>query len=271
MRYFKTLLIFAAASAMMSSCRTPKDITYVQGFENGQTIATSPVKEITAQPGDHLSILVHSRNGELSDLFNLPIVTRRAGQNINVGQARTNYVTGETSGYVVDNFGDIEFPVLGTIHIGGMSRHQIADLIKNELISRDLVKDPTVTVEFTDHALNVLGSVGKPGRIVFDRDRVNVLEAISMAGDLTIDGQRSNVRVFRMEDGKQKAYTIDLTDPQSLYSSPAFYLQQNDVIYVEPNDTKKRTATSAGNSALTPAFWISLASLATTITALIIK
>ena len=152
-----------------------------------------------------------------------------------------------------------------------MKREEIASYIKNELISKNLIKDPVVTVEFMNLAISVLGEVGKPGRYNIDRDKITLLDAISMAGDLTIYGKRDNVYVMRNEGGKQTSYRVNLLSAQDVYSSPAYYLQQNDVIYVEPNSVRARQSTVNGNNVRSTSFWISLASLLTTITVLFVK
>ena len=161
--------------------------------------------------------------------------------------------------------------MLGEIKVAGMSRHDIAKLIQNELRSSEQLKDAVVTVDFLNATVSVLGDVNRPGEYPIDRDDMNVLQAISKAGDLNITGDRKNVLVVREENGKDVAYRLDLTNTASLMQSPAFYLQQNDVVYVEPNNVKKRQATVNGNTVLTPSFWLSVASFLTTIVVLIIK
>jgi len=274
MSYLKSMLLAVGLIACVSSCRTPKDITYLQGQENGQAMTVPAPNFLTAQPDDRLTIAVHSRDGQLAEIFNLPIQARQQGQVV-TGRAssssRTSGGSNQMSVYTVNNYGDIEFPELGTLHIAGLTRQEIAQLVKNELVNRKLLKDPTVTVEFIDHSFTALGSFGSPGRIIFDRDKLNIIEAIALAGDLEINGKRTDVKVYRMVDGKQKAYSVDLTDPNSVYRSPVYYIQQNDVIYVEPNDLQKRTTTPLGNSTFTPSFWISLASFAMTVALLFVK
>lgn len=272
MSYLKSLLMAIGIMACITSCRTPKDIAYFQGHENGQTIDVVAPNFITAQPDDRLTIAVHSRDAQLAEMFNLPVQARQQGAATGRGSTgQRSSGSNQISSYTVDSYGDIEFPELGTIHIGGLTRQEIAQTIKNELVSRKLLKDPTVTVEFVDHSFSAVGAVGNPGRILFDRDKLNIIEAIALAGDLNINGKRQNVKVYRMVDGKQKAYTVDLTDPNSVYSSPVYYIQQNDMIYVEPNDLQKRNTTPLGNSTFTPAFWISLASFAMTVALLFVK
>ena len=174
------------------------------------------------------------------------------------------------AGYTVDSQGNIDFPVLGQLHIAGLMREQVAQLIKDQLISRKQVNDPQVTVEFTNLSINVMGEVNKPGRYAFDRDHITLLDALSMAGDLTIFGQRDSVKVIRANDLKENTtYVVNLQKADELYASPAFYLQQNDVVYVAPNEYRARQATVNGNNVRSTSFWISIASLAASLTSVI--
>ena len=150
-----------------------------------------------------------------------------------------------------------------------MKREEIASHIKNELVTKNLVKDPVVTVEFMNLCISVLGEVNNPGRFNIDRDRITILDAISMAGDLTIYGNRYKVMVMRQEGDIQRVYGVNLTSGEHIYTSPVYYLQQNDVVYVEPNDVKARQSTVNGNNIRSTSFWISLASLLTSIGILI--
>ncbi len=263
--FFKSLGLVGAMLLGLTSCHTPKDITYFQDLSDGARREVSAPKELVVTPDDRLSITVHSKDPQLALLFNLPITSNRIGQ--------TNTTTASSSGqvatYTVDAYGDIEFPVLGTLHIGGMKRNEVAEYVKRELLQRNLMKDPTVVVDFLNRSVNVLGEVSKPGKVAIDRDRFTILDAIAGAGDLTIQGKRANVIVLRMEDGRQVAHTVDLTDANATLNSPVYYLQQNDVIYVEPTDVRKRQTTANGNSVFTPSFWISIASFATTVLLLI--
>lgn len=159
----------------------------------------------------------------------------------------------------------------GGLHVQGMTREEVAVYIKKELQSHDLIKDPVVTVEFMNLSVNVMGEVNRPGRYNIDKDHLTILDALSQAGDLTIYGKREKVLVLRNENGTQRVYGINLCSADHLYSSPVYYLQQNDVVYVEPNDTKARQSTVNGNNVRSTSFWISLASLLTTISVLIFK
>lgn len=255
-----------AAIGMLSACTTPKNITYMQDFNNGQEQKVAQQRRITVQPDDKLSILVSSKDPELAQVFNLVIAQNRIGQATKGSSGNSS-----TAAFTVNPDGSIDYPLIGSIHIAGLERSQVAELIKSRIIEKALLQDPIVTVEFLNATVSVLGDVASPGEYTIDRENLNVIQAISKAGDLAITGMRTNVLVVREENGMEKAYRLDLTDTESLFSSPAYYLQQNDIVYVEPNGTKKRQSTANGNSVLTPGFWISIASFLTTIAVLIFK
>lgn len=265
----RVLVAAVAAAGMLTGCHTPKNVTYFSDLEAGMRKEINAAADIKVRPDDRLSIVVVSKNPELASLFNLPMVAQRVGQ---PGVTSTvSSSSNEVASYVVDRYGDIQFPILGTLHIGGMRRAEVAEYISQELMSRNLVKDPTVVVDFLNHGVSVLGEVARPGRVNFDRDRYTLLDAIAGAGDLTIQGRRENVLVLRQEDGRQVAYRVDLTDADATLASPAFYLQQDDVVYVAPNNVRIRQTTANGSAPLTPSFWISIASLLTTVAVLVWK
>lgn len=264
-----TYLLFIAWAAV--SCSAPSHVTYFQDLRPGESeqkiIAAT---EIKVRPGDKLSIVVNSRDPQLTQLFNLPYV----GQQIGQGAITANTISSNSqgiSGYTVDEKGQIDFPVLGKLEIAGKNREEIAAFIKGELLAKDLVKDPVVTVEYMNLCISVLGEVANPGRYSIDRDKVTLLDAISMAGDLTIYGKREKVLVLREENGVQRVYGVNLCSAEYLYTSPVYYLRQNDVVYVEPNNVRARQATVNGNNVRSTSFWISLASLLTTVAVLVFK
>lgn len=261
----------AALSLALGSCRAPRDVTYFSGLDGGARTELSAAADITVRPDDRLSIVVASKDPQLASLFNLPMVAQRVGQP-GVESSAAGRSSNEVASYVVDPYGDIRFPVLGTLHIGGMRRAEVADYIRGELTGRNLVKDPVVVVDFLNHGVSVLGEVNRPGRVTFDRDRFTLLDALAGAGDLTIQGRRTDVLVLRHEeDGRRTSYRVDLTDGEGTMRSPAYWLRQDDVVYVSPNDVRKRQTTANGSTPLTPSFWISIASLLTTVAVLIWK
>ncbi len=263
---FCKIIIMAASVLVLGSCSTSKEISYFQDLRPGESELTlAAPTEIRIQPKDKLSILVNSQDLRLTNLFNLPIVSQQVGQENATSQNRG------LSGYTVDSKGDIDFPVLGALHVQGMTREEVAAYIKKELQSHDLIKDPVVTVEFMNLSIDVMGEVNRPGRYNIDKDNLTILDALSQAGDLTIYGKREKVLVLRNENGAQRVYGINLCSADHLYSSPVYYLRQNDVVYVEPNDTRARQSTVNGNNVRSTSFWISLASLLTTIGVLVFK
>lgn len=272
---FRSLLLQAAGLLWavwgLVACSTPARITYFQDLRPGeseqQVVAAT---EIKVRPGDKLSIIVNSRDPQLTQLFNLPYVGQQIGQGTISASLVSNTSQG-ISGYTVDEEGRIDFPVLGKIEIAGKNREEIAAFIKEELLAKNLVKDPVVTVEYMNLCISVLGEVASPGRYSIDRDKVTLLDAISMAGDLTIYGKREKVLVLREENGVQRVYGVNLCSAEHLYTSPVYYLRQNDVVYVEPNNVRARQATVNGNNVRSTSFWISLASLLTTIAVLVFK
>lgn len=269
----RTLVLTALAAMALTSCRTPRDVTYFSDLEAGTRTELAQAGDIRVRPGDRLSIVVASKDPSLANPFNLPMVAQRLGMPGNTITNTQGYTrsSNEVASYVVDNYGDIQMPTLGTMHIGGMRRAEVSEYVRGELIKRDMLRDPVVIVDFLNHGVSVLGEVSKPGRVSFDRDRFTLLDALAGAGDLTIQGKRTDVLVLRQEDGREVAYRVDLTDGSALSQSPVYYLQQDDVVYVSPNDVRKRQTTANGSTPLTPGFWISIASLLTTVAVLIWK
>ncbi len=250
-------------SLVLLSCSTPKDITYFQDMQADSVgIALAARHEITVQPKDKISIVVSTQDAKLTAMFNLVTVTNRIGSqgSSRSGGGGASSGNGDVSLYHVDSQGDIQFPVLGKLHVADLTREQIATLVTTELQTRQLVKDPIVIVDFANLTFSMLGDVSSPGRYAIDRDDLNIIDAISMAGDLAITGNRRNIKVYRQEEGRQVTYTLDLTSGQQVYASPAFYLRQNDVVYVEPNKMHARSSTVNGNSTSSISFWMSAAS-----------
>ena len=232
------LLGLVALALLVSSCASTKDIAYFQNKMVNQPEKIDKHAGIVIQPKDMLSIVVSSRNPELVAMFNLPVVSYQAGSEIvaSAGQQRL-------MGYVVDEQGFIDFPVLGKINVAGNTRWEVAEFIKNKLIQDGYLTDAVVTVEFMNFKVSVLGEVSSPGTFTIEGDKVTVLQALSLARDLTIFGRRDNVSVIREQNGQRTIYEINLTDVD-LFKSPAYYLQQNDIVYVQPNDIKARQSTT---------------------------
>ncbi|MFR9649342.1 MAG: polysaccharide biosynthesis/export family protein [Rikenellaceae bacterium] len=256
-------LLLLSLIIMACSCSTVKNISYFQDTTNGTSYSLAEAQIIKVQPDDKISIVVNSKDPMLMQLVNL------VEANVNIsGQSSSG---SSVVGYTVNKQGNIEFPVLGKIHVEGMTREEIALLIKEKLISEEVVKDPTVTVEFVNLTVSVMGEVASPGRYSIDKDKMTILDALTLAGDMTIYGVRENVTILRESEGKKTTYKVNLLDAESLLQSPAYYLAQNDVIYIEPNGVRARQSTVNGNTVRTTAFWMSLASFITTLTLLFIN
>ena len=262
------ILSLAVVACLLSSCHTP-NLAYFEDLRNGDTEVVSEGMDVRFRVGDKLSIVVNSRDPQLSALFNLPYVTHTIGSGI----AGNNDYNGSNGmlGYTIDSRGEIDFPVLGKVKATGFKREELANYIKQELMKRNLVNDPVVTVDYAGMPFNVMGEVARPGRYYFDRDRMTLLDALSMAGDLTINGRRENIMVMREVGDTRVTYRVNLQSANQLYNSPAYYLQQNDIVYVEPNNKRERESTASGNTLYTPTFWLSLSSFLLTVGVLVFK
>lgn len=251
------LMACAACVFLLASCSSSKNIAYLQDIQPNVSMMVKEPEPIRFEPGDQIKIIVHSRDQEISRVFNLLD-----------GSGNGN---GFHSSYFIDEDGYIDMPILGRIKVQGLTREETQNEIKYRLLESRLVKDPVVTVGYAGLGYSVLGEVRTPGWKPIDRDRMTLLEAIARSGDLNIDGRRDNILVLRTEDGKQTPYRVNLLDTESLYSSPVYYVQQNDVIYVEPNEKKSNTSTANGNTFLTPGFWMSTASFTISLILLLTK
>jgi len=216
---------------------------------------------IVVQPKDILSINVSSRSPELASSFNLPLI-----QPYSSSSTMSAYSYRQL-GYQVDTEGYIDFPILGRLRVAGLTRERVSNMIKQRL-QEDLVRDAIVTTEFMNFKISVLGEVRSPGTFSVTEDKITLLEALSRAGDMTIFGRRDNVLVRRETDGVVTFHRVDLRTEALLYS-PAYYLQQNDVIYVEPN--KVMAERSGINEYRNVGVWISIASFLSSLTVLILN
>ena len=267
--------ILALGLAALASCATPANIAYFQDAVNDTTLTPAKARPIRLKPNDQISVIVNSRDPQVTAMFNLPYYTTRIGETQTLtstaGTGSSLTTSNSISGYTVDANGYIDFPVIGPVLVADRTREQAAEHIKELLIESRQIKDPVVTVEFMNLGFSVLGEVNRPGRFKIDRDRFTILDAIGLAGDLTINGQREDVTLIRHDGKKDHVYKLNLLDARQMYASPAFYIQQGDVIYVTPNDKRRREATINGNNVRSSSFWISIGSLATSVALLIFR
>lgn len=253
----------AAALLMMGSCTSTRQVAYLQDVQPATEEVIVNMKNVTLQPGDQISIIVTCKDPQIASLFNLVTPTNRIYSG---GKNFTN--SGEMGGYTVSSKGDIDFPQLGEVHVAGLTREGVANEIKNRLVASNMVKDPVVTVDFLNLHFSVIGEVSHPGYFQLTNDRTTLLDALSLAGDMTIYGKRDNVAVVREENGRRTTYVVDVRS-KDLFDSPAYYLQQNDVVYVQPNKTRAGQSNVNENQWKNASLWMSLASVLTSVAVLI--
>ena len=268
MKKYLILAAIVAAAFSLFSCKssTYKKINYLQDVSGDTTMTMAATKGIVIQPKDQLSIVVSSRTPALAAEFNLPVASYQAGTEL--------YMEGSSMqrllGYVVDNDGRINFPVLGMIEAAGKTRWELQNFIRDEIIAGGYIKDPIVTVEFLNFKISVLGEVNSPGTFTIAGDKITIFGALALARDLTIYGRRDRIQIIRENGDARNIYMVDLRD-SDIFNSPAYYLQQNDMIYVEPNSVRAGQSTINENYFKSGAFWISLASISFTAASLAIS
>ena len=242
---FIRVLSLVMGGILLTACSASRKVIYLQDIQPNVSMLLQEMQSIRLQPEDKLSIVVHSRDKELVQIFNL---LDGSGEG-----------AGNHSLYTVNDRGFVDMPVLGPMKAEGLTRQELADAIKYRLLESRLVKDPVVTIEYANLGYYFLGEIA--GRKTIDRDHVTLLEALAEAGDLPLTATRDNILVLRTERGVQTPYRVSLLKVQELYSSPVYDLQQNDIIYIEPILTKRNQANVHGNLLYTYGFWMSMASM----------
>ncbi|HET7116737.1 MAG TPA: polysaccharide biosynthesis/export family protein [Hanamia sp.] len=239
-RFFLPTGCILFIAILFTSCANTKKIVYFNNVPDKTFISGNTEKQTPIRPNDILSITVSSLNAEASVPFNL--------QSNNIGRSTT--VTGsntESGGYLVGNDGNIDMPILGAIKAAGFTKSQLKENIVNLILAKKLLIDPIVDIRFLNFEVTVLGEVARPTVITVPNEKISLLKAIGLAGDLTIYGKRDNVLLIREENGEKITRHIDLNS-SDFFNSPYYYLQPNDVIYVEPNKQKAVTAVRNPNT-----------------------
>ncbi|MDH8702535.1 polysaccharide export outer membrane protein [Dysgonomonadaceae bacterium PH5-43] len=240
---------------MFTSCRSSKDIEY---FQNTKDISDDMYRydmsnyEIKIMPNDNLLITVLTDKPAVAEQFNVVDLSRGASNSL------------EWQGYLVDQNGDINFPVIGKVHLGGLTKIQAVSLLQKKI--GEFIDEPLVNIRFMNYKVTVLGEVNRPGVFTINSEKLSLPEALALAGDMTIYGQRENVEICRVENGEKKFYYVDMTSPEVFFSE-AYYLQQNDIVYIRPN--KSKSMSSSYNPMV--GTLISVATLLITITTLILN
>jgi polysaccharide export outer membrane protein len=253
-QFFFTTFILAIC---FSSCVSKKDITYFQFGEIDQKKVSNVYKTVF-KPDDILQIVISASDIAAVQPFNLPAASFNSSGGASAGP-------GTILTYLIDSNGEIDFPILGKLKIGGLSREEAIILFKNKL-DPDYVKNPTINIRISNFKITIQGDVRAPGTFNIPNERVTILDAIGLAGDINISGKRDNVLVIREEGDFKKEYRVNLLSKKT-YTSPVFYLQQNDIVYVEHNYAQIQSASSNTNTGL----FISVAGTLIAIATLLIR
>ncbi|MBQ9218856.1 MAG: polysaccharide biosynthesis/export family protein [Muribaculaceae bacterium] len=237
-----TLMVLAVTALILAGCGSTKDVPYlIDANQLSQDVlnAAARMNDPVLMPGDMLQINVSGPDPEVVKPFNKSEYVS-SNHNTNQGNNQDNSIYY----YLVDNSGNIEFPMLGTLHVGGMTLSAMQEHIAAQIYPRYLNVKPGVEARIQNFRVFTMGEVGHPGVVRAPNGRLNILEAIAQSGDLNIKGRRDNITIYRTTaDGSRVVRTVNLNDPKLLVS-PDFYLQQNDIIYVEPNASQARSSWS---------------------------
>jgi len=244
-------LFYLCLILLLSSCHAYKDIVYVQDagrLADFTDTTHCSIPDPILKQGDLLVITVNATTPEAALPFNLPLIPGQGNNTGNYDPSSGNISSAGSTGsgtlqnYLIDTQGNINFPVLGKVHAVGMTKNQLADYIVKQIHPKYIKEDPIVNIRFANFKISVLGEVARPGAFSINNEEISLFEAIALAGDLTIYGKRDNVLLIREgNDGKRQTTRIDLRDSR-LINSPWYYLQQNDVLYVQPNNPKSRAS-----------------------------
>lgn len=258
----KKLFFAALAVVLLASCGSVKNVAYLQNSDEVSTSNSNFLYDARIMPKDILTITVSTINPDAATPFNLTVPTP-----FNT-QTRSSYSQPALQRYLVDNNGCIDFPVLGRLEVGGLTKSMCEKMIHDKIMPYlNASENPVVTVNMANYKISVLGEVNRPGMFNVSNEKINIFEALAQAGDLTIYGVREKVKLIREYDnGRKEIYTVNLNDA-NLISSPYYYLQQNDIIYVEPNTVKARNSSIGQSTTL----WFTATSILISVASLIVN
>lgn len=237
-------LFFLIVIILFASCKSSENVVYLQQAGTPAVFSSDeqyPMPEPVIREGDLLVITINTNTPEAAIPFNLPLVPGNTATSYSLkGSNNLSYGLG-LQNYLVDAQGMLTFPVIGDLKVAGLTKTQLAELLRGKMFPRYLNEDPIVLIRFGNFRVSVLGEVARPGTYPVDNERVSILEALALAGDMTIYGNRSNVLLVRESNGLRESVRIDLRD-KNLILSPYYYMQQNDVLYIEPNAPRQRSS-----------------------------
>lgn len=252
MKKILVYLTIGIAAVVVSSCSSTKQVAYLQNSDEVSLAQSEYLYDARIMPKDQLTITVSTTNDEAAAPFNMTVATPYS-----VGQ-RSSYTQATLQLYLVDNDGMITFPIIGEIKVGGLTKAEAEQMIEEKIRPYMAeTENPIVTVRMSSYSISVLGEVNKPGSYQVSREKINILEALAQAGDLTIYGVRDKVKLIREDaKGKKEIHTMNLNDA-NIINSPYYYLQQNDIVYVEPNKVKAQNSSVGSMTTL----WFSATSI----------
>ena len=256
-----SLLIVGLCAFLFTSCFSYKKVPYLKDAEIVDSLQKNiPMYDAKIMPKDLLTITVNTTDPEAAAPFNLTVQS-----SVNVARSTSLIQQPTLQQYLVSNEGTIDFPVLGSLQVSGLTKSEAENLIREKL-GAYLKETPIVTVRMTNYKISVLGEVNRPGMFTINNEKVNIFEALALAGDLTIWGQRDNVKLIR-EDAAGQRQIINLNlNKADIVTSPNYYLQQNDILYVTPNKTKARNADIGQSTSL----WFNATSILVSIANIIV-
>ncbi len=272
----KELVIVLLAAMGMASCKSYKTVPYLQtqqaltdeDYSTYKEIATNQISmddelyDARIQPKDLLSITINATDPQAAAPFNLTVQTA-----INTAQTNVSTTTQPSlQQYLVSNEGEIDFPVIGTVKVGGLTKKEAENLIREKL-KPYLKENPIVTVRMSNYKISVIGEVNRPGTFTISNEKVNIFEALAMAGDMTVYGMRTNVKLVRENnDGKREIFALNLND-ENIIHSVYYQLQQNDIVYVTPNKTKAKNASISTSTTI----WLTVIGTLVSVASLIVN
>lgn len=255
-------LVLVMAAFLLGSCTGSKKVAYFQNADTVSLAASKGLYDAKIMPKDLLTITVSTTDPTAATPFNLSVQNTLSAS----GQLSTG--GGALQQYLVDNGGNIQFPIIGTLHVEGLTKNQCQDLVREKILPyMAKTENPIVTVRMASYRVTVIGEVNKPGVVPVATEKMSILEALAQAGDLSIYGKRDNVMLIRENaDGEKEMHRLNMNDA-NLINSPYFYLQQNDIVYVEPNSTKAKNSDIGQSTSL----WFSATSILVSMASLLIN
>ena len=262
MKKFFLPIVVLTIVVLLGSCSSGKDVPYFQNIDEISLAGSKGLYDAKIMPKDMLTITVSTTDPAAAAPFNLAVgnTVGASGQLSNGG--------GNLQGYLVDNDGNINFPVIGHMHVQGMTKSQCQDMIREKLLPyMAATENPIVTVRMSSYRVTVTGEVNRPGVIPVSTEKMSIVEALAQAGDLTVYGKRDNIMLIREDEtGQKKMVRLNMNDA-NLINSPYYYLQQNDIIYVQPNSVKSKNAGIGPSTTL----WFSFIGIVTSISSLLVN